>query len=136
MMRFYEAYVRSDADGRRTNSSPRDPRSRQKAAASTSAEGDHAAAAEVKRRRIEGCAAADCDPPQPENPTDHSPITESSRDPETVSNASEKVADEVLVTHREPIVGARNPTKYPATEDELVGRAIGMIRSALKNGSA
>jgi hypothetical protein len=60
-------------------------------------------------------------PPQPENPTDHSPITESSRDPETVSNASEKVADEVLVTHREPIVGARNPTNTPLLKMSWLG---------------
>jgi hypothetical protein len=51
------------------------------------------------------------------------------------SNASETVADEVPVPHPEPIVGAPNATKSSSTQEELVGRAIGMIRSALEKGS-
>jgi hypothetical protein len=75
--------------------------------------------------------------PQPGNPAEHSPpISKSGGDLETSSNTSEKVADEVPEAHREPIVGARNPTKPSFTQDELVGRAIGMIRSALEGGSA
>ena len=73
--------------------------------------------------------------PQPGSPVDHSPIAESGRDPETGSNASEQVADEVPVPHREPTVSAQNSTKSAFTQDELVGRAIGMIRTALGNGS-
>ena len=74
--------------------------------------------------------------PQPENLVEHSSaVSKSSGDAETGSNASEKVADEVPVPHQEPIVGARNATKSSSTQDELVGRAIGMIRSALEKGS-
>ena len=71
--------------------------------------------------------------PQPENPV--TPITESGEDPQTGSNPSEQVADEVPVPHREPTVSAQNSTKTASTQDELVGRAIGMIRTALGNGS-
>jgi hypothetical protein len=53
--------------------------------------------------------------PRPENPVEHSPITNSGGDPETGSNASEKVADEVPVPYREPTVGARNPTNPSST---------------------
>jgi hypothetical protein len=73
--------------------------------------------------------------PQPGNPIDHSPSTESGEDLETVSIASE-VADEAPVPYREPTVSPQNSTKSSSTQDELVGRAIGMIRSALENGSA
>ena len=73
--------------------------------------------------------------PQAENPVEHSPITESGEDAQTGSNASEQVADEVPVPHREPTVSAQNSTKTASTQDELVGRAIGMIRTALGNGS-
>jgi hypothetical protein len=74
--------------------------------------------------------------PQPENPIEHSPTTTSDGDPETASNPSEKVADEVPVPEREHTVSAQNSTKSSSTQDELVGRAIGMIRSALESGPA
>jgi hypothetical protein len=74
--------------------------------------------------------------PQLENPIEHSPTTEPGGDPENVSNASEKVVDEAPVPHREPAVSAQNSTNPSSTQDELVGRAIGMIRSALESGSA
>jgi hypothetical protein len=73
--------------------------------------------------------------PQPQNPVEHSQTTVSGGDPETGSNASEQVKDEVPVPHREPTVGAQDSTKSSSSQDELVDRAIGMIRTALENGS-
>jgi len=76
--------------------------------------------------------------PQPENLVEHSPpISKSGGDPEKGSNTSEKVADEALVPQGELIVGAPDPdpSKSSSTESELLGRAIGMIRSALEKGS-
>jgi hypothetical protein len=73
--------------------------------------------------------------PQPGNPVDHSPSTEPADDLETVSNPSE-VADEAPVPYRELTVSPQSSTKSSSTQDELVDRAIGMIRSALENGSA
>jgi hypothetical protein len=74
--------------------------------------------------------------PQPENLVEHSPpISKSRGDPETGSNTSEKVADEVPVPQGELTVGAPDPSKSSSTENELLGRAIGMIRSALEKGS-
>jgi hypothetical protein len=70
---------------------------------------------------------------QPENPVEHSPSTES--DPETGSKASEKATDEVPLPNPEPTVSAQSPTKASSAPDELVDRAIGMIRTALGNGS-
>ena len=49
-------------------------------------------------------------------------------------NISEKAAEEVPEHHPEPTVGAPDQTKSTA-EDELLGRAIGMIRSALEKGA-
>jgi hypothetical protein len=72
---------------------------------------------------------------QPENPVEHSPNAESGGDPETGSNASEKAADEVPLPDPEPTVSAQNSTKSSSAPDELVDRAIGMIRTALENGS-
>ncbi len=74
--------------------------------------------------------------PQPENPVEHSSITNSGGDPETGANASEKVADEVPVSHREFPLALGTRLTPSSTQDELVGRAIDMIRSALENGSA
>jgi hypothetical protein len=74
--------------------------------------------------------------PLPGSSVDYSPITESGGDPEIGSNASEQVADEEPLPHREPAVSAESLTKSSPTQDELVGRAISMIRSALENGSA
>ena len=72
--------------------------------------------------------------PQPKNAVEHSqPFANSGGDPETGFNTSEKVADEVPVPHPEPTAGAPDQTKS-TTENELLGRAIGMIRSALEKG--
>ena len=76
--------------------------------------------------------------PQPENLVEHSPlISKSGGDPETGSNTSEKAVDEVQVPQGELTAGApdSDPSKSSSTENELLGRAIGMIRSALEKGS-
>ena len=71
-----------------------------------------------------------------ENPVEHSPaVSQSGGDPETSSNASKIVADEVPVQQDELTVGTADPSKSSSTENELLGRAIGMIRSALEKGS-
>jgi len=71
-----------------------------------------------------------------ENPVEHSPaVSQSGGDPETGSNASKIVADEVPVQQDELTVGTPDPSKSSSTENELLGRAIGMIRSALEKGS-
>jgi hypothetical protein len=70
--------------------------------------------------------------PQPENAVkDSQPIANA----ETGLNISEKAADEPPEHHpSEPIIGASDRTKSTA-DDELLGRAIGMIRSALEKGA-
>ena len=73
--------------------------------------------------------------PQPENPGEHSqPFAKSGGDPETGFNTSERVKDEGPVAHPQPTAGAPDQIKS-TPENELVGRAIGMIRSALEKGS-
>jgi hypothetical protein len=73
---------------------------------------------------------------QPENLlVEHSPTTSSDANQGTGSDASEKMANEVPEPYRESTVGAQNSTKSSSTQDELVDRAIGMIRTALENGS-
>lgn len=73
---------------------------------------------------------------QPENIVEDSPaVSKSGGDPETGSNTSKIVADEVPVQQDELIVGAPDPSKSSSTENELVGRAVGMIRRALEKGS-
>jgi hypothetical protein len=72
MMRFYEAYVGSDADGGKTNSSPRDPRVRQKVAPSTFEEGGHAAAVKGLNDALLRTATV----PQPGSLVDHLPIAD------------------------------------------------------------
>jgi hypothetical protein len=72
---------------------------------------------------------------QLENSVEHSSISRAGGDSELGSDASEKVADEVPVARPEPTVVEPTPTKSPSTQDELVGRAIGMIRGALENRS-
>jgi hypothetical protein len=73
--------------------------------------------------------------PQPENAVeDRQPFASFSGDPKSGLNTFEKVADEPPVRHPEPTVGAPDQTKSSA-EDELLGRAIGMIRSALEKGA-
>ena len=68
--------------------------------------------------------------PQPENAVaDRQPIANA----ETGFSISEKAAEEVPEHHPEPTVGTPDQTKSNA-EDELLGRAIGMIRSALEKG--
>jgi hypothetical protein len=74
--------------------------------------------------------------PQLENLVEHSPtVSKSGGDPETGSNTSEKVAEEVPLLQGELTVGKPDPSKSSSTENELLGRAIGMIRSALEKGS-
>jgi hypothetical protein len=73
--------------------------------------------------------------PQPGNTVEHSQqFAYSGGHLETGFNTSEKVADEVPIPHQEPAAGAPDQTKS-TTENELLGRAIGMIRSALEKGS-
>ena len=73
--------------------------------------------------------------PESETAVEHSqPFANSGGNPETGFNTSEKVADEVPAPHPEPTAGAPDQTKS-TTENELLGRAIGMIRSALEKGS-
>jgi hypothetical protein len=72
--------------------------------------------------------------PQPENLVEHSPLVSKSReDPETALNTSKTVVDEVPIPQDELTVP--DPSKSSSTENELVGLAIGMIRSALEKGS-
>jgi hypothetical protein len=47
----------------------------------------------------------------------------------------QKAADEVPLPDPEPTVSGQNSTKASSAPDELVDRAIGMIRTALGNGS-
>jgi hypothetical protein len=71
--------------------------------------------------------------PQPENLVEHSlAVSKSGGDG---SNTSKIVADEVPLPQGELTVGAPDPGKSSSTENELLGRAIGMIRSALEKGS-
>jgi hypothetical protein len=71
--------------------------------------------------------------PQPENLVEHSPlVSKSGEDPET-GLSSKIVVDEVPVPQGELTVP--DPSKSSSTENELVGLAIGMIRSALEKGS-
>ena len=73
--------------------------------------------------------------PQPEKAAEESqPFARSGGGQKTDLNTSEKAADEVLGHHPEPTVGAPDQTQSSA-EDELLGRAIGMIRSALEKGA-
>ncbi len=70
--------------------------------------------------------------PQPENAVEDSkPFARSAGDPQPGLNASEKAADEAPGHHPEHTVGALDQTKSTA-DDELLGRAIGMIRGALE----
>jgi hypothetical protein len=71
--------------------------------------------------------------PQAENLVEHSPAaSKSGGDTETSSNISEKVADQVPLPQGKLAVGTAEPSKSSSTQDELLGRAIGMIRSALE----
>jgi hypothetical protein len=73
-------------------------------------------------------------PKEPEKPLAHSQPF--SGDPQAGLNTSEKVSDHMeklpSVSNREPTDGELNPTTSSAGENELLGRAIGMIRSALE----
>jgi hypothetical protein len=72
--------------------------------------------------------------PQPENLVEHSPlVSKSGEDPETGLNTSKMVVDEVPVPQGELTVP--DPSKSSSTENELVGLALGMIRTALEKGS-
>ncbi len=73
--------------------------------------------------------------PQPENAVQGSqPFARSDGDAKTSLNTSEKAADEALGHHPEPNIGAPDHGK-PTAENELLGRAIGMIRGALEKGT-
>ena len=73
--------------------------------------------------------------PQPKNAVVHSqPLANSGENPEVGFNTSERVKDEGPVPYPQPTAGAPDQTKS-TPENELVGRAIGMIRSALEKGS-
>jgi len=72
---------------------------------------------------------------QPEYSVEQSSISRLGGGSEPGCNASEKPADEVPGVYREPTVVEPTPTKSFSTQDELVGRAIGMIRGALENRS-
>jgi hypothetical protein len=70
--------------------------------------------------------------PQAENVVEHTPaVSKSGGDPEIGLNTS-KIADQVPLPKGELTVGGLDPS----TDDELLGRAIGMIRCALQKGSA
>jgi hypothetical protein len=71
--------------------------------------------------------------PQPENLVESPLVSKSGEDPETGLNTSKMVANEVPVPGGELTVP--DPSKSSSTENELVGLAIGMIRSALEKGS-
>jgi hypothetical protein len=74
--------------------------------------------------------------PEPEHLVEHTPaVSKPGGEPETGSNTAEKVADEVSLLQGDLTVGAPNPSKSSSTENELLGRAIDMIRSALERGS-
>jgi len=74
--------------------------------------------------------------PQAENLVEHSSaVSKSVGDPETGSNISEKVAYQVPLPRGKLAVGTAEPNKFSSTQDELLGRAIGMIRSALEKRS-
>ena len=73
--------------------------------------------------------------PQPKNAVVHSqPLANSGENPEVGFNTSERVKDDGSVPHPQPTAGAPDQIKS-TPENELVGRAIGMIRSALEKGS-
>jgi hypothetical protein len=82
---------------------------------------------------IAGVSPRTATAPQPENLVEHSlAVSKSGGDG---SNTSKIVADEVPLPQGELTVGAPDPGKSSSTENELLGRAIGMIRSALEKGS-
>ena len=73
--------------------------------------------------------------PQLKNAVEQSqPFAKSGENPEVGFNTSERVKDEGPVPHPQPTAGAPDQIKS-TPENELVGRAIGMIRSALEKGS-
>jgi hypothetical protein len=75
--------------------------------------------------------------PQPENVIEHSPpptVSKSGGGSEMDSNTSERLADEVSLPQGDITVGAPDPSTSSSSENELLGRAIGMIRSALEKG--
>jgi hypothetical protein len=87
----------------------------------------------VKERKIVLLRTATA--PQPENALEHSQLfAKSGSDPEAGFTTSKGVQDEGQVPHPEPTVGAPAQTS-PTTENELLGRAIGMIRNALEKRS-
>jgi hypothetical protein len=70
---------------------------------------------------------------QPENPVEHSPITESAGDADAGSNASEQVADEVPVAKQRQGTQQEAHRKSAAAKNrDWVGRAEG-ARRRVKN---
>jgi hypothetical protein len=70
--------------------------------------------------------------PQPKNAVkDSQPFTSSPERLKSGLNTSEKVADELPVPHPDTASGAPDQTKS-TSENEVLGRAIDMIRSALE----
>jgi hypothetical protein len=55
-------------------------------------------------------------------------------DSEINKMCQQKITTVMLVRQLEPTVGAPDQSE-PTTENELLGRAIGMIRSALEKGA-
>ncbi len=78
-------------------------------------------------------------PQWPEDPVAHSPtIAKSAGEPEAGLSTREPASDQApgLASgpHQNPNDGTPNATKSSPTENELLDRAIGMIRSALQKG--
>ena len=72
--------------------------------------------------------------PQAENLVEHSSAaSKSGGDTETGSNISKKISDQVPLLRGKLAVGTADPSQS-STDDELFGRAIDMIRSALEKG--
>ncbi len=73
--------------------------------------------------------------PQPKNAVEDSqPFTSSHENPQPGLNTSEKTADEVPIPHPDNASDAPDQTKS-TNENEVLGRAINMIRSALEKGA-
>jgi hypothetical protein len=73
---------------------------------------------------------------QPESVVEHSPtVSKSGGDPEKGSDALKMVADEAPLPQDESSIGGPEASQSSYTDDELLARAMGMIRSALEKKS-
>jgi len=73
--------------------------------------------------------------PQPGDVIEHSPaVSRPAGDSELALNRCEIVVEEVPLPQGKLTVGAVDPSDSSSTDNELLGRAIGMIRSALEKG--